>query len=226
MKRKLWVPSPSQARPAPREPGRRARAQRKKTADRTAAVLAALIVALGLLTICLLLTAVPALFSSREGGRINLLLLGIDRRDGTGWAYRTDTIMVVTVDPETRAAAILSIPRDLQLAIPGHGEDRINTANVYGYRQDNPEGGPALLKATIEANFGIPVDGHFMVDFQAFEGLVDTLGGSTSTCRNPCTTPATRTPSRETPMPSRPYTLIPVGSTWMESRRSSMLARA
>jgi LCP family protein required for cell wall assembly len=177
MKRKLWVPSPPQARPAPREPGRRVRAQRRKPADRTPAVLAALIVALGLLTICLLLAAVPALFPSREGGRINLLLLGIDRRDGTGWAYRTDTIMVMTVDPETRAAAILSIPRDLQIAIPGHGEDRINTANVYGYRQDNPEGGPALLEATIEANFGIPIDGYLMVDFQVFEGIVDTLGG-------------------------------------------------
>jgi LCP family protein required for cell wall assembly len=181
MKRKLWVPSPPQARPAsrhgPREPRKRARTQRKRSADRTPVVLAALIVALGLLTICLLLAAVPALFPSREGGRINLLLLGIDRRDGTGWAYRTDTIMVITLDPQTGGAAILSIPRDLQIAIPGHGEDRINTANVYGYRQDNPDGGPALLKSTIEVNFGIPIDGYLMVDFQAFEGIVDTLGG-------------------------------------------------
>jgi len=140
-------------------------------------LLAALVVTLGLLIVCLLLAAIPALFSPWEGGRINLLLLGIDRREGTGWAYRTDTIMVVTVNPDTRAAGILSIPRDLQIPIPGHGEDRINTANVYGYRQDNPGGGPALLEATIEANFGIPIDGYLMVDFLTFERIVDTLGG-------------------------------------------------
>jgi LCP family protein required for cell wall assembly len=132
---------------------------------------------LGLLTLCLLLAAFPALLSPRQGGRINLLLVGIDRRQGTGWAYRTDTIMVVTIDPQTRSAAMLSIPRDLQLAIPGHGQDRINTANVYGYRQDNPGGGMALLEATIEANFGIPIDGFLMVDFRVFERIVDALGG-------------------------------------------------
>jgi LCP family protein required for cell wall assembly len=125
----------------------------------------------------LLVAAVPAVFSSRQGGRTNVLLLGLDRRGGTGWAYRTDTIMIVTVELETRAAAMLSIPRDLQITIPGHGEDRINTATVYGYRGKAPEGGPALLKATIEANFRIPIDGYLMLDFQVFEEIVDTLGG-------------------------------------------------
>jgi LCP family protein required for cell wall assembly len=134
-------------------------------------------VALGLLAICLLSAVFPFIFAPGEDGRANLLLLGIDRRGGTGWAYRTDTIMIVTLDPDTRSAGILSIPRDLQLAIPGNGQDRINTANVYGYLQDNPGGGPALLEATIEANFGIPIDGYLMVDFRAFERIVDTLGG-------------------------------------------------
>jgi len=110
-------------------------------------------------------------------GRINLLLLGIDRRGGTGWAYRTDTIMVATLDWGSRAAGILSIPRDLELEMPGHGQDRINTANVYGSRGDDPDGGPALLESTVEANFGVPIDGYLMVDFSAFERIVDTLGG-------------------------------------------------
>jgi LCP family protein required for cell wall assembly len=181
MGRQLWVPPPPQLGPEPghrsRELGRRSRLRRKRSTGRTAVLLAALGVALGLFAVCLLLAAVPALFSPRDGGRINLLLLGIDRRSGAGWAYRTDTIMVLTMDPRTRDAGLLSVPRDLQIAIPGHGEDRINTANVYGERQDNPGGGPALLKATIEANFGIPIDGYLMVDFQAFESIVDTLGG-------------------------------------------------
>jgi LCP family protein required for cell wall assembly len=183
MERKLWVPPPPKARPGsryrPGEPGRRSGGQRRRSSGCIATLLAALIVVLGLLIlcICLLLVTVPALFPLREGGRINLLLLGIDRRNGTGWAYRTDTIMVVTLEPDTRAAGILSIPRDLQVAIPGQGEDRINTANVYGYLQDNADGGPALLKATIEANFGIPIDGYLMVDFRAFEEIVDALDG-------------------------------------------------
>ncbi|NIV34369.1 MAG: LytR family transcriptional regulator, partial [Anaerolineae bacterium] len=84
------------------------------------------------LVACLLLVVLPSVLSGGGGDRINLLLLGIDRRGGTGWGYRTDTIMVVTLDPDSRTAGILSIPRDLQLAIPGRGQDRINTANVYG----------------------------------------------------------------------------------------------
>jgi LCP family protein required for cell wall assembly len=131
--------------------------------------------ALGVCILCLLL-AVPALLPS-EGARSNLLLLGIDRRGGTGWGYRTDTIIVAGLDPLSRSAGLLSIPRDLQLPIPGHGEDRINTANVYGYLGDYPGGGPALLQATVEANFGIPIDGYLMIDFQVFEKIVDTLGG-------------------------------------------------
>lgn len=112
-----------------------------------------------------------------DPNRINVLLLGIDRRGGTGWGYRTDTIMIVSVDPVNKTAVMLSIPRDLQVEIPGYGEDRINVANVYGYSRNYPGGGPALLKRTIEANFGIPINYYIMVDFQGFEKIVDILGG-------------------------------------------------
>jgi LCP family protein required for cell wall assembly len=111
------------------------------------------------------------------GDRINVLLLGIDRRGGKGWGYRTDTIIVVTVDPINRTAGMLSIPRDLQVPIPGNGENRINTANVYGTSQNYPGGGPALLKRTIEVNFGIPIDYYIVIDFQGFEKIIDNLGG-------------------------------------------------
>jgi polyisoprenyl-teichoic acid--peptidoglycan teichoic acid transferase len=117
----------------------------------------------------------PAPVASDE--RINVLLLGIDRRGGEGWGYRTDTIILVSVDPINKTTAMLSIPRDLQLPIPGNGEDRINTANVYGTANKYPGGGPALLKRTIEVNFGIPIDYYVMIDFQGFEQIVDTLGG-------------------------------------------------
>jgi LCP family protein required for cell wall assembly len=109
--------------------------------------------------------------------RINVLLLGIDRRGGKGWGHLTDTIIIVTVDRTHNTAGMLSIPRDLYLPIPGNGEDRINTANVYGTSQKYPGGGPALLKRTIEANFSIPIDYYVMVDFRAFEKIIDTLDG-------------------------------------------------
>jgi LCP family protein required for cell wall assembly len=112
-----------------------------------------------------------------RGERINVLLVGIDRRGGTGWGYRSDTIIIVTVDPINNTAGMLSIPRDLQVAIPGNGEDRINTANVWGYEYEYPGGGPALMKRTIETNFGVPIDYYVMVDFDAFVQIIDTLGG-------------------------------------------------
>jgi len=142
-------------------------------------LLAALIAIVGLLALCAAVVVLipPSLFLPGNGGRTNLLLLGIDRRDGTSWAYRTDTILIVTVDPDGEAAGMLSIPRDLQVTIPGYGDDRINTANVYGYRAADPEAGPALLRATIEGNFGIPIDGYVMVDFSVFVKIVDALGG-------------------------------------------------
>ncbi|MBN1660458.1 MAG: LCP family protein [Anaerolineae bacterium] len=109
--------------------------------------------------------------------RINVLLLGIDRRSSKGWGYRTDTIIIVTVDPLSKSVGMMSIPRDLYLNIPGYGEQRINVANVWGYTYNYPGGGPALLKRTIEHNFGIPIDYYVMVDFDGFKQLVDTLGG-------------------------------------------------
>lgn len=109
--------------------------------------------------------------------RINILLLGIDRRKGTSWGHLTDTIIIVTVDRANKTAGMLSIPRDFYLSIPGVGENRINTANVYGSQNDYPGGGTALLKRTIELNFGIPIDYHIMVDFQGFTRIIDALGG-------------------------------------------------
>jgi LCP family protein required for cell wall assembly len=131
----------------------------------------------GLLVLCLVAAVVAPAFLSPGSGRTNILLLGIDRRDGTGWAYRTDTILVVTVDAVSGKAGILSIPRDLQVPIPGHGEDRINTAHFWGAQESTPHSGTALLRVTIEENFGIPLDGYLLVDLSTFVKIVDALGG-------------------------------------------------
>ena len=189
-------------------------------------LLAGLMVVVALITLCVAAVVIlPGVLSPGSGGRTNLLLLGIDRRDGTGWAYRTDTILIVTVDPGGGAAGVMSIPRDLQLAIPGHGEDRINTANVYGYRKDDPEAGPALLKATVEGNFGIPIDGYMMVDFDAFVKIVDALGGID--VEVPKTLHDTRYPD---PRPGDPYAFKTVhfdaGLQHMDGARAIEYARS
>ena len=72
----------------------------------------------------------PAAWEGTE--RVNILLLGIDRRPGEAFVSRTDSMMVISINPATKSASVLSIPRDLYVQIPGYGEDRINTALVYG----------------------------------------------------------------------------------------------
>ena len=116
--------------------------------------------------------------------RINLLVLGLDRKLGAvGTADRTDTVLVLSVDPYSKTAGAFSIPRDLVVNIPdGRGgvfQERINVAYQYGQSvlQGYPGGGPGLAKDTIEMNFGIPIDHYVVVDFAAFIGLVDDIGG-------------------------------------------------
>ncbi len=114
-----------------------------------------------------------------DEGRFNVLLMGIDRRPGEPFISRTDTMMLLSVDTDENTASLLSIPRDLYVVIPDRGRDRINTAFVYGAQGNNPAGGAQLAMATVAYNLGVPVEHYFMVDFQAFTGVIDTLGGIT-----------------------------------------------
>ena len=82
---------------------------------------------------------------------------------------RSDTIMVMRVDPSTRQAAVLSFPRDLWVQIPGKGKSRINSA----YVKDDY----SRLAQTLYDNFGIVVDHYIQVDFCAFKRIVDAVGG-------------------------------------------------
>jgi len=110
-------------------------------------------------------------------GRVNILILGTDRRDTGERAARTDTMMVASLDPVAKSAVVFSIPRDLWVFIPGYGEGRINTAHFYG--ELNGGQGPLLAKETVEANLGIPIDYYVRLDFEGFKEMVDTLGGIT-----------------------------------------------
>ena len=111
--------------------------------------------------------------------RVNILLLGIDQRDHDPGPYRTDTMILVSLDPATDSAAMLSIPRDLWVTIPGFGESRINTAHYLGDAYDYPGGGVALAKKTVWYALGVPVHYYVRVNFAGFEKMVDAIGGLT-----------------------------------------------
>jgi LCP family protein required for cell wall assembly len=106
------------------------------------------------------------------------LLLGIDEREQESGPWRTDTMILLTVDPVSKTAGLLSIPRDLWVPIPGFDvEGKINTAHFIGDLKDYPGGGPALAMATVQYNIGIPVHYYVRLNFSAFEKLIDLIGG-------------------------------------------------
>jgi LCP family protein required for cell wall assembly len=110
--------------------------------------------------------------------RVNILLLGIDKRDdepieGT----RSDTMMLASIDPVSKSAALVSLPRDMWVSIPGctaasgciGGMQRINVAHAAG--------GPELAVQTVTRDFGIPIQYYARVDFRGFQQMVDAVGG-------------------------------------------------
>lgn len=109
--------------------------------------------------------------------RITILLLGVDK--ASSGASRTDTLILVNIDPVEKIASMLSIPRDLKVVIPGYGVDKINAAFALGEFNKVQGGGAGLTIRTIEANFGIPVSAFVQIDFNGFVQMIDTVGGIT-----------------------------------------------
>ena len=111
--------------------------------------------------------------------RVTLLFIGLDARDweaGQG-APRSDTLILFTIDPVSKTAGMLSIPRDLWVNIPGLGYSKINTAYSYGEARKMPGGGPGLAMETVEQVIGVPIQYYAQVDFNAFEEAIDSMGG-------------------------------------------------
>jgi polyisoprenyl-teichoic acid--peptidoglycan teichoic acid transferase len=108
--------------------------------------------------------------------RINILVMGVDSRakDDPG---RSDSIMLIGLDPVSRTVSVLSIPRDSHVNIPGHGFDKINAATNPDYFSD---GGVQLLEKTVESMIpGIKINYYTKADFQGFVQVIDALGGVT-----------------------------------------------
>jgi LCP family protein required for cell wall assembly len=112
----------------------------------------------------------------------NVLILGSDSRKGlskeeqvafgseeTVGGRRSDTIILLSIDPRRERAVVVHFPRDLRVEVPGHGLDKINAAYEYG--------GPNLVIRTVKAFTGLPVHNYMEIDLAGFQRLVDSLGG-------------------------------------------------
>ena len=111
--------------------------------------------------------------------RVTVLVMGLDYRDwvtGEG-APRTDTMILLTIDPLSRTAGMISVPRDLWVNIPGFEYGRINTAYSLGEAFQLPGGGPGLAMETVEELLGAPIDYYALIDFGAFVRFIDEIEG-------------------------------------------------
>ena len=146
--------------------------------------------------------------------RLNILLLGIDHRDDEPVeGSRSDTIMVVSIDPPSKSVVMISLPRDLFVSIPGYYQQRINVAHAVG--------GPALVAQTIQANFGIKIDNFARVDFAGFEQVIDAVGGVVIDVERPV---------KDDEYPTDDYgtmrLFIPPGPMLLDGRTALMYARS
>lgn len=101
-------------------------------------------------------------------GQVNVLLLGSDQRPGDG-GFRTDTLLLLTLDPRDGTASLTSFPRDLYVYVPGWTMQRINTAQAHG--------GFETTAMTFEYNLGVRPDHFVMINFRSFVHIIDDLGG-------------------------------------------------
>ena len=156
----------------------------------------------------------PSLPGWEGRDRVNVLLLGIDHRDDEPMdGSRSDTMLIVSVDPASKSVVMVSLPRDLWVSIPGHGEQRINVAHSLG--------GPDLAMRTVTANFGVRVTHYARINFRGFEQIIDTLGGIPVDVERPI---------KDDEYPTGDYGLMRVyvapGPQWMNGQNALVYARS
>jgi LCP family protein required for cell wall assembly len=130
----------------------------------------------------------------QDGGKTNVLLLGIDKRADESYTvmggngteqktcFRTDTMIVASYNYDTKKVTMLSLPRDMWVQIPAFGNfetqsTKINAAYCFGDTYDYPGGGQALAAKVVSDYLGIPIDYTARVDFAGFQQAVDAVGG-------------------------------------------------
>jgi LCP family protein required for cell wall assembly len=159
--------------------------------------------------------------ASLPDGITHIILLGTDRRPPQeGW--RTDTMILVSIDPDEQLVSMVSIPRDLYVTIPGFGKTRLNLADNIGEAEHYPGGGPGLLKATLEKNLGLTFDRYVRIDFQGFVDAVDILGGINVDVRCPT---ELWVPNMKDPGEYLLYRTIPAGMLHMDGDLALIYSR-
>lgn len=120
------------------------------------------------------------------GAPANFLLIGSDTRafaetpeeqqaygdTSSAGGQRSDTLMVIHVDPRSKTGFLVSFPRDLAVNVPGLGQSKINAAF-----NSSDGGGPQRVVDTLQQNFQVPIQHYIEVDFESFKGIVDAMGG-------------------------------------------------
>jgi len=146
---------------------------------------------------------------------INILLAGSDSgADPSDPSFRTDSMVIVSINQTTNTVSMLSIPRDLYVYIPTLGMQRVNVAYDVGEIEHfKPDGGFGLLQQTILYNFGIPVNFYALINFDGFKQIVDSVNGVDVAVDCPVSDLRFQGPTDPsyTPQPSdyKPYTLVP-----------------
>jgi LCP family protein required for cell wall assembly len=145
-------------------------------------------------------------------GQVNILILGSDYRAGRG--FRTDVIMLLSINTDKKTVTLTSFPRDLYVSIPGIGMERINTAQEYG--------GFELTKATFQQNFGVTPTYYVMTNFDGFKSIIDTLGGvdvdAATTLKDEC--------SVRSKVDGMGYCTVPAGSYHMDGEMALWYVRS
>ena len=115
--------------------------------------------------------------------RVNILLFGVGGENHPQHDELADSIMLLSLKPSTQQAALVSIPRDLWVKLGPYGTHRINYAHAAGNASGYPGEGPGLLCDTVSRVFNQPVHAFVRIDFQAFEKIIDDLGGVDVECQ-------------------------------------------
>ena len=110
-------------------------------------------------------------------GRTNILLLGMGGSNHPGGTL-SDTMIVLSIDWQTKKMAMISLPRDLWVKVPGLGNSKINAAYSYGEQNSKATGGGGEVSSKVVSEvLGVPIHYFLRIDFDGFRKIVDTLGG-------------------------------------------------
>jgi LCP family protein required for cell wall assembly len=128
---------------------------------------------------------------NKSKGRVNILLAGYSLDDPHhGGAQLTDSIMIISINPSTKSATLISVPRDLWVNIPGYGYNKINAAYEYGQNGNFDKagyfyGGMGLLEKIVSQDFGINFNYYALINYAAIKDAVNAVGGITVTISSP-----------------------------------------